>query len=295
MTGKVRGYFRGTGKRSIVVTGVSSGIGLATVKAMTAKRFHVFGSVRRQADGERLIREFGDSFTPLLFDVTDAKAVAAAAAEVRLKLNGETLAGLVNNAGIVVSGPLLHLPVEEFRTQLEVNLTGVVIAIQAFAPLLGADPSLRGPKGRIVMISSVSGTTGSPFIAPYCASKFGLEGLSEALRRELLLYGIDVVVVAPGPVKTAVWSKAEQVNMTPYLSTPFGPALEKVRAYMLGQESSALKPEVLGKVVMRALTSAKPKVRYVATPTPMQEMMMTLLPKRTVDQIIGKTLGLLPR
>ncbi len=111
--------------------------------------------------------------------MTDTEAVAAAAGTVRRALNGQTLAGLVNNAGIVVSGPLLHLPVAEFRTQLEVNLTGVVIATQAFAPLLGADPELKGPKGRIVMISSVSGTTGSPFIAPYCASKFGLEGLSK--------------------------------------------------------------------------------------------------------------------
>ncbi|MEJ0026979.1 MAG: SDR family NAD(P)-dependent oxidoreductase [Rhizomicrobium sp.] len=280
--------------RSIVVTGVSSGIGLATARAMARKGFHVFGSVRKPAHGEPLAKEFGDRFTPLLFDVTDSEAVTAAAGTVRRTLNGQTLAGLVNNAGIVVSGPLLHLPVAEFRTQLEVNLTGVVIATQAFAPLLGADPELKGPKGRIVMISSVSGTTGSPFIAPYCTSKFGLEGLSEALRRELLLHGIDVVVVAPGPVKTAVWSKAEEVNMTPYLSTPFGPALEKVRAYMLGQEKSALRPEVLGKAVAKALTIAKPKARYVATPTPMQEWMMTVLPKRTVDRIIGRTLGLLP-
>ncbi|MEJ0042919.1 MAG: hypothetical protein WDM81_12250 [Rhizomicrobium sp.] len=102
------------------------------------------------------------------------------------------------------------------------------------------------------------------------------------------------MVVAPGPVKTAVWSKAEEVDMTPYLSTPFGPALEKVRAYMLGQEKSALRPEILGKAVAKALTTAKPKVRYVATPTPMQEWITTVLPKRMVDRIIGRTLGLSP-
>ena len=135
MAGKTGGHAQGVGKRSIVVTGVATGIGLATVRAMTAKGFHVFGSVRNAIDGERLARDFGDGFTPLLFDVTDAEAVAAAAVEVRQKLNGQTLAGLVNNAGIVVSGPLLHLPVEAFRTRLEVNLRGVVIATQAFAPL----------------------------------------------------------------------------------------------------------------------------------------------------------------
>jgi hypothetical protein len=144
------------------------------------------------------------------------------------------------------------------------------------------------------MISSLSGTTGSPFIAPYCASKFALEGLSESLRRELLLYGIDVVVVALGPVKSAIWSKAEHADVSAYLSTPFGPALEKVRAFMLGQEPTALDPELVGKVVATALATARPKVRYVVAPSTMQGLVMKLLPKRTVDRIIGKALGLLP-
>ena len=109
---------------------------------------------------------------------------------------------------------MLELAVDEFRRQMDVNVIGPVIATQAFGPLLGSDPSLTGPKGRIVMISSVSGKIGAPMTAPYAASKHAIEGLSESLRRELMLFGIDVIIVAPGPVKTPIWSKAEQVDIS---------------------------------------------------------------------------------
>ncbi|HUD51942.1 SDR family NAD(P)-dependent oxidoreductase, partial [Parvibaculum sp.] len=130
--------------KSIVVTGVSTGIGWGATKVLTKAGFHVFGSVRKEADAQRLKQDFGDRFTPLLFDVTDVAAVKRGADEVRAALKGEKLFGLVNNAGIAVSGPLLELPIEEFRTQMEVNLTGPLIVTQAFAPLLGADTSLKG-------------------------------------------------------------------------------------------------------------------------------------------------------
>lgn len=279
--------------KSVVVTGVSTGIGWGATRVLTAAGFHVFGSVRKQADADRLKQEFGDRFTPLLFDVTDEEAVRAAAAEVKAALKGETLFGLVNNAGIAVAGPLLHLPVEEFRKQMEVNLTGVVIVTQAFAPLLGGDPDLKGEPGRIVMISSVGGRNGTPFMAPYNASKFALEGLSEALRRELLLHGVDVIVVAPGAVSTAIWGKAEEVDVTPYAATPFAPALDKVRAYMLEIAKGGLKPEVLGETIKTALTARNPKTRYTVTPNPLEFAIQSALPKRMVDRVIGKRLGLI--
>ena len=184
--------------KSIVITGVSTGIGWGAAKVAIQKGFRVFGSVRKAADAQRLSAEFGPNFTPLIFDVTDEAAVAAAARQVREALGGETLFGLVNNAGVAVAGPLLHLPIAEFRQQIEINLTGAVIVTQAFAPLLGADKDLKGPPGRIVNISSVGGRNATPFMAPYNASKFALEGLSESLRRELMLFGIEVIVVAPG-------------------------------------------------------------------------------------------------
>ncbi|MEL7044109.1 MAG: SDR family NAD(P)-dependent oxidoreductase, partial [Pseudomonadota bacterium] len=181
--------------RSVVVTGVSTGIGYAATEVLLARGFRVFGSVRNRADAERLQASFGDHFDPLIFDVTDADAIGEAAACVRGALRGETLGGLVNNAGIAVSGPLTEVPAQDFRRQLEVNLVGPFLVTQAFAPLLGADSSLRGAPGRIINISSVAGLRAMPFLGPYAASKFGLEGYSEALRREMLLFGIDVVVI----------------------------------------------------------------------------------------------------
>ena len=154
--------------RSVVITGASTGIGWATAKMLLDKGFRVFGSVRRQADADRLKSEFGANFTPLLFDVTDEPAVLAAARQVRTALGGETLAGLVNNAGIAVAGRMLELSADEFRRQMEVNVIGPIIATQAFAPLLGSDPSLKGPRGRIVMISSVAGRKRQPADVGLC-------------------------------------------------------------------------------------------------------------------------------
>jgi NAD(P)-dependent dehydrogenase (short-subunit alcohol dehydrogenase family) len=212
--------------RSVVVTGTSTGIGWGTAKVLIARGFRVFGSVRKKVDAERLAAEFGPAFVPLVFDVTDEDAVGLAAARVGDVLAGEKLFGLVNNAGIAVAGPLLELPLGDFRQQIDTNLIGVVIATKAFGPLLGTDRTLKGPPGRIVNISSVGGKNAMPFLAPYAASKFALEGLSEGLRRELLAFGIDVIVVAPGAVATPIWAKAEQVDVTPYLDTPYGAALE---------------------------------------------------------------------
>jgi len=282
-------------KKSVVVTGVSTGIGWGTVKVLTGKGFHVFGSVRKVADAERLCGEFGDDFTPLLFDVTDEAAVRAGAREVECALGGETLAGLVNNAGIAVAGPLLHLPVEAFRQQLEVNLTGVVIATQAFAPLLGAQSPARKNPGRIVNISSVGGRTGNPFMAPYVASKFGLEGLSESLRRELLPFGVDVVVIAPGAVATPIWSKADEIDAAPYANTAYKEPLARLSAYMLQLGKAGLPPERIGEAIHTALTAPVPKVRYTVSPSPFQTFMSEkVLSPRALDKVVGKRLGLLP-
>src|SRR5512147_3329294 len=157
--------------QSVVVTGVSTGIGWAITKVLIQHGFRVFGSVRKTQDAGRLSKEFGKNFTPLLFDVIDEAAVQSAAQQVREQLNGEVLFGLVNNAGIAVPGPLMHLATDDFRHQLEVNLVSVLIVTKAFLPLLGADRSQRGKPGRIVNISSVGGKAGGPFVGAYSASK----------------------------------------------------------------------------------------------------------------------------
>jgi NAD(P)-dependent dehydrogenase (short-subunit alcohol dehydrogenase family) len=281
--------------QSVVITGASTGIGRATAKLLLDRGFRVFGSVRKQADADRLGGEFGANFTPLLFDVTDEAAVKAAAAAVRAALRGETLAGLVNNAGVAVAGPMLEIPVEQFRTQLDINVIGPVIATQAFAPLLGADPTLKGPKGRIVMISSVAGKSGNPLSSPYVASKHAIEGLSESLRRELMLFGIDVIVVAPGAVKTPIWGKAEQVDMSSYRNSPYLPVMDKAREFTKHLGEIGLPPEKIAERIAEALTTASPKVRYQITPDPMRHLITAILPKRMVDRIIAKRLGLLPK
>jgi NAD(P)-dependent dehydrogenase (short-subunit alcohol dehydrogenase family) len=279
--------------RSVVITGASTGIGHAAAKLLLERGFRVFGSVRKQADADSLKTEFGANFTPLLFDVTDEAAVLAAARDVRAALNGETLAGLVNNAGIAVAGPLLELSADKFRQQMDINVIGPVIATQAFGPLLGADASLKGPKGRIVMISSVAGKIGNPLSSPYCASKHAIEGLSESLRRELMLFGIDVIIVAPGAVKTPIWGKAGDTNPGG-ANSPYAPAVEKIRAFTKHLSEIGLAPEKIAEVIATALTSPSPKVRYQITPDPMRHLILGMLPKRTVDGIIAKRLGLLP-
>jgi NAD(P)-dependent dehydrogenase (short-subunit alcohol dehydrogenase family) len=281
--------------RSIVVTGASSGIGWATAKLLLARGFRVFGSVRRQIDADRLKRDFGTHFIPLLFDITNGPAVLSAAGEVRVSLGGEKLFGLVNNAGIAVAGPVLELAPDDFRRQMDVNLMGPMIAAQAFGPLLGADPSLKGPAGRIIMVSSVAGKTGNPLMAAYSASKHALEGLSESLRREMMLFGIDVVIIAPGAVKTPIWKKAEQVDLSGYRHSPFFPALERVRHVMLRLEQDGLPAERIAEVIAEGLTSKHPKVRYQITPDPMRHLIVSILPKRMVDRIIARRLGLLAK
>ena len=281
--------------QSVVITGTSTGIGWGTAKVLLERGFRVFGSVRRREDADRLKGEFGANFTPLLFDVTDEAQVLAAAREVRAELEGGTLAGLVNNAGIAVAGPVLDLSADEFRRQMDVNVIGPIITTQAFGPLLGADPSLHGPKGRIVMISSVAGKNGNPLSAPYSASKHAIEGLSESLRREMMLFGIDVIIIAPGAVKTPIWAKAEEVDISGYKNSPFFPALERIRKFMLQLGDSGLPVERIGELVHLALTTPNPRVRYQIAPDPMRHLMTAILPKRMVDRIIAKRLGLMPR
>lgn len=279
--------------RSVVVTGASTGIGLACVKVLVASGFHVFGGLRKPADADRLSQEFGTSFTPLLFDVTDEAAVAAATRKVEAALEGSTLFGLVNNAGVAVPGPLLYLKVDDFKRQIEVNLTGQLIVTQAFAPLLGADRTRKGPPGRIVMISSVGGKNAMPFVGPYAASKFALEGFSESLRRELIVFGIDVVIVAPGAVATPIWDKSD-IDITSYSNTPYLAPLGKLRDFMMAMGRKGLPPERIGEAVKTALTISKPKVRYTVAPNPFEVFLTRVLPRRTVDRMIAGRIGLSP-
>jgi NAD(P)-dependent dehydrogenase (short-subunit alcohol dehydrogenase family) len=280
-------------KKSVVVTGASTGIGWGISKVLLARNFHVYGTVRKPADAARLQTEFGSDFFPLLLDVTDESAVRSAAEQVKERLGQATLAGLVNNAGIAVAGPLLHLPLAEYRYQLEVNLIAPLLLAQVFAPLLGTDRTRQGQPGRIVNISSVAGKLGVPFLGAYVASKHGLEGMSESLRRELLLYGIDVIVIGPGSVVTPIWDKAERTDPSAYQATDYASIIERFRDYFIAEGRKGLPPEAIGQAVHVALTAARPKVRYAVVPQRLVNWTLPmLLPRRVLDKLMGKQLGL---
>ena len=278
--------------QSVVVTGVSTGIGWGITKVLIQHGFRVFGSVRKTQDAERLSNEFGERFVPLLFDVTDEAGVQAAAQQVRGQLNGEKLFGLVNNAGIAMPAPLMHQPTDDFRHQIEVNLVSVLVVTKAFLPLLGTDHSLRGDPGRIINISSVGGKRGSPFLGAYVASKHALEGFSESLRRELMLYGIDVIIIGPGSVATPIWDKAEKLDISIYGDTEYAEAIRRIYKYMIQDGRNGYPPEKVGEVVWHALTTPRPHVRYAVVPGNFfSRLIPMLLPNRVLDRIIARNLG----
>jgi NAD(P)-dependent dehydrogenase (short-subunit alcohol dehydrogenase family) len=277
----------------VVVTGASSGIGRGSVKVLIQQGFHVFGSVRKQADADSLVEEFADKVTPLIFDATDVAAVKEAADKVKSIIGDTTLSGLVNNAGVAVTGPMMHIPIDEFRYQMEVNTIGPVIAIQAFLPLLGAvNPPVENP-GRIINITSMAGVQAAPFFGPYSASKHALEAISGSLRKELMLYGVDVIIIGPGAVATPIWNKAEQVDNSQYDNTDYKKSYKKMNDYMSAMGPQGVTVEKVGELVHHTITTDKPKVRYAIAPNMLTDWLIPQnLPKRLVDKIIAGKIGL---
>ena len=278
--------------KDVVVTGVSTGIGWGTTKVLISKGFRVFGSVRKQADADRLQREFGNSFAPLMMDITDADAVHQAAQNVGSMIGDRNLVGLVNNAGIVVSGPLLYLRPSEYRRQLEVNMVSPLVVIQAFAPLLGTDKRRQGPAGRIVNITSSGAKVVIPLLGAYSASKCGLEGMSDALRLELMLFGIDVVMIEPGFVNTSMYDKGEKEDLSEFKQTEYWEAMQNFQKFIVTEGRKGFSPEHLGKAVHLALSTAKPKARYAVIKQRFKNWTLPrLLPTRMFDALFAKQLG----
>src|ERR1700693_2117064 len=280
--------------KDVVVTGVSSGIGWGATKVLVAKGFRVFGSVRKQADADRLQKDFGNGFVPLIMDVTDADAVHQAAQKVGSMIGDRNLVGLVNNAGIVVSGPLLYLKPSEYRRQLDVNMISPLVVIQAFASLLGTDKKKQGPSGRIVNISSTVAKVAIPLLGAYSSSKSGLEGMSDALRRELMVFGIEVVIIEPGTVNTAMDDKGEKEDLSEFKQTEYWKAVQNFQKFIVAEARNyGLSPETLGEAVHRALSTAKPKARYAVVPQRFKNWTLPrLIPVRMLDAGLAKALGL---
>jgi NAD(P)-dependent dehydrogenase (short-subunit alcohol dehydrogenase family) len=280
--------------KDVVVTGVSTGIGSGTTKVLVSKGFRVFGSVRKQADADRLQTEFGNGFVPLIMDITDADTVHQAAQKVGSMIGNRNLVGLVNNAGVVVSGPLLYLKPSEYRRQLEVNMISPLVVIQAFAPLLGTDKKRQGPTGRIVNISSTGARVAIPLIGAYSSSKAGLEGMSDALRQELMLFGIDVVIIEPGTVNTAMYDKGEREDLSEFKPTEYWGPVQNFQKFIVTEaRTNGLPPERLGEAVHVALSARKPKARYAVVPQRFKNWTLPrLLPTRMLDAYLAKQMGL---
>jgi len=278
--------------KNAMITGASTGIGQASAKYLADKGWRVFAGVRKTEDAERLSAELGERVRPVLCDVTDADIIKSAAEQVHNELQGQSLHGLVNNAGIAVAGPLLHLPPEEMTRQLDVNVTGQMRVTQAFAPLLGARKDFAGTPGRIVNISSVAGFQATPMLTPYACSKFALEAFTEGLRREMMLYGIDVVAINPGPIQTPIWDKAEMMDIEPYAHTDYARPIQKILKAVRAEADKALPAVRVAEAIHGALTDKTPKLNTVVIRKRFEMALMKALPRRVVDNLIAGALGL---
>ena len=274
---------------SVVVTGASTGIGEATATHLAGLGFDVLGGVRKDEDAERLL---GQGVRPVKLDVAEAGSIAAAREEIEQACGGR-LAGLVNNAGIAVAAPLEYIPIDRLRQQLEVNLIGQVAVTQALLPFL------RAAKGRIVNVSSIGGRIALPLAGPYAASKFGLEAVSDSLRRELRHLGVDVVVIEPGGIKTPIWKKGNAAADEMLREVPdeaqalYGDLVAAVRSETQKIETErGLPPSDVADVIGTALTSRKPKTRYlVGRDAKLRAGLAKRLPDRWMDALIGRALS----
>ena len=249
---------------AVVVTGASTGIGAATAVRLASEGFEVFAGVRHVSDAPDCHDDVAGSVTPLGLDITDERSIRAAAAVVGEAVAERGLAGLVNNAGIVKPAPLEFQPLDDFRQQLEVNLVAHVAVTQAFLPLI------RCGHGRIVNVGSIGGRLALPLHGAYSASKFGMEGLTDALRLELRQWGIPVSLVDPGATETAIFGKtlAEIDALRQTLGQAgfdlYEEQITALRALVEKTAASAEPADVLADTIARALTSKKPRARYLA-------------------------------
>lgn len=280
----------GSSRGAVLVTGSSTGIGRACALRLDRVGFAVFAGVRRAEDGEALRGEASERLEPLILDVTDEEAIGGAAARLREAAGGR-LAGLVNNAGVAVPGPVEALDLDELRRQLEVNVVGQVAVTQA---LLGM---IRSARGRVVFMSSIGGRRSLPFLSPYNASKHALEAIGDSLRLELKPFGVAVSIVEPGAVATEIWGKGERDGarlrdaMAIEMRDLYGERLDRFQALAAKTGAGGVPADEVADAVERALTAARPKTRYVVgREARIQAAIGRVAPDRAMDRLIEREL-----
>jgi NAD(P)-dependent dehydrogenase (short-subunit alcohol dehydrogenase family) len=281
----------GEDRGAVLISGSSTGIGRASALRLDRAGFAVFAGVRKDGDADSLRAEGSERLQPVILDVTDETTIATTRERIE-EVTGGRLAGLVNNAGIGVGGPIEALSLDDVRDQLEVNVTGQVALTQAMLPML------RAAHGRVVFMASIGGRVALPYLAPYSASKHAVEALGDSLRREMLPFGVGVSIVEPGAVATAIWDKgSEQLAEFRQRAAPehmklYGETMEKFEQLFIDAGRSGVSPDEVAKAVEHALTARRPKTRYlVGRDARIRATMRKYLPDRLLDRGIARSMG----
>lgn len=267
---------------SVLVTGAARGIGRATVLWLATRGWDVIAGVRRPEDGDSLAEAQPGRVTPVTVDITDNDQVAALDASLPASLDA-----VVNNAGVVVAGPVETTPPDELRRQLEVNVVGQAAVTQAVLP------RLRESRGRVVFVSSLSGRVATPMFGPYNASKFALEGLADALRLELAPWAIRVVLIEPAETDTDLWRHADTnlddgvARLGPEQRRLYGKHFEGFRKTIPRSQRSAGSPDRVAATIEKALTDRRPRARYVVGASARSQALVTrLIPTPALDALL---------
>jgi len=276
--------------RSVLVTGASTGIGRATALRLDAAGWKVFAGVRREEDAQSLREAGSPNLMPLLLDVTDPEQIAAAAATIGAEPGG--LDGLVNNAGAAMPSPLETMPIEDFRRQIELNLTAHVAVTQALLP------AIREARGRVVFISSIGGLIAFPLTGAYHAAKFAIEAVGDTFRQELRPWGIEVAIVEPGSIDTPIWNRGEATadeigSRSPQREALYGKAIASYRQVVKATAERGIPPEKVAAGIEHALSARRPKTRYlVGIDAKVQARLRHVIPTRVFDAIVARMMKL---
>jgi short-subunit dehydrogenase len=278
-------------QKVILVTGSSTGIGADTVRLLIEKSFTVVATVRKDEDEKSLLSLYGDKVKVIKLDVSDFAAVEKLPQILNEKFKITKLDGLVNNAGVALAGPFAFQDFAEVQNIIQINVLSVMKVTQVLIPLLRSETP-----GRIINISSIAGKNAAPFLSVYAASKHAVEGFSEALRKEMMLYGIKVVVVAPGSIKTPIWQKGFVLIKDRYAHTAFAASFAKFVKFAGSAEKYTLEVSEVSKVIYKALTEKDPCVRYAPIPRKFENWYLPrIIPTKIYDRLTAKALGLIAK